>query len=432
MKKNNSYGFNSAMDSFVNSFMDTSGTKDDSSSKDVISAATFNESHDTSGSTSQSSKSGDKAQEESVGRAFIRQEFPSALQADEEYQHIEEKMSSPDVASQPAVMKKLGRRRAELTPIVELSQRLTRIVDDYHAAKELAQKDPLFEEEVQSLETEMGEVQNELRTALIPRDPDDTKDVIMEIKAGSGGEEAALFASDLVRMYTRYAQNRHWKVDIQSNTTTPLGGTKDIQIAFRAPSVEDPSQGVWANLKYEGGVHRVQRVPVTESQGRIQTSSAGVIVYPEADDDDEEIVIDPKDIRVDTFQASGPGGQGVNTTYSAVRITHLPTGIAISMQDERSQIQNRANAMRVLKSRLLAMKREEEEKQAADMRHSQVRSLDRSERIRTYNFPENRIADHRTGYKAHNLDQVLEGDLQPVIDSSIEADEKSRLEASSH
>lgn len=423
MKKNNSYGFNALIDSLF----DASGSEGNTSLEGTVSVT----SSSTTGQGNQSVNDGDKVQKESAGQAFMRQEFPSALQADEEYRQIEERMSSPDVASQPAVMKKLGRRRAELTSIVELTHRLTRIVDDYYAAKELAQKDPLFEEEVTLLETEMGEVQNELRTALIPRDPDDTKDVIMEIKAGSGGEEAALFASDLVRMYTRYAQNRHWKVDIQSNTSTPLGGTKDIQIAFRAPSVEDPSQGVWANLKYEGGVHRVQRVPVTESQGRIQTSSAGVIVYPEADDDDEEIVIDPKDIRVDTFQASGPGGQGVNTTYSAVRITHLPTGIAISMQDERSQIQNRANAMRVLKSRLLAMKREEEEKQAANMRHSQVRSLDRSERIRTYNFPENRIADHRTGYKAHNLDQVLEGDLQSVIDSSIEADEKSRLEANS-
>ena len=249
----------------------------------------------------------------------------------------------------------------------------------------------------------------------------------MEIKAGTGGEEAALFAGDLLRMYTRYAEKRGWSVNIQSENTTELGGVKDVQIAIRAKGTPAPEDGVWSSMKYEGGVHRVQRIPVTESQGRIQTSAAGVIVFPEADEDDDEIEIDPKDLKIDIFMSSGPGGQSVNTTYSAVRMTHLPTGITVNMQDEKSQIQNRASALRVLKSRLLAMKHEQEAAEAADMRHSQVRSLDRSERIRTYNFPENRIVDHRTNYKAYNLDAVLDGDLQAVIDSDIQADEADRL-----
>ena len=243
----------------------------------------------------------------------------------------------------------------------------------------------------------------------------------------TGGEEAALFAGDLLRMYMRYAEKRGWAVTLQSENTTELGGVKDVQLAIRAKGTPAPEDGVWASLKYEGGVHRVQRIPVTESQGRIQTSAAGVIVFPEADEDDDEIDIDPKDLKIDIFMSSGPGGQSVNTTYSAVRMTHIPTGIVVSMQDEKSQIQNRASALRVLKSRLLAMKHEEEAAQAADMRHSQVRSLDRSERIRTYNFPENRIVDHRTNYKAYNLDAVLDGDLQAVIDSDIQADEADRL-----
>lgn len=224
-----------------------------------------------------------------------------------------------------------------------------------------------------------------------------------------------------------YAEKRGWAVTLQSENTTELGGVKDVQLAIRAKGTPAPEDGVWASLKYEGGVHRVQRIPVTESQGRIQTSAAGVIVFPEADEDDDEIDIDPKDLKIDIFMSSGPGGQSVNTTYSAVRMTHIPTGIVVSMQDEKSQIQNRASALRVLKSRLLAMKHEEEAAQAADMRHSQVRSLDRSERIRTYNFPENRIVDHRTNYKAYNLDAVLDGDLQAVIDSDIQADEADRL-----
>lgn len=355
------------------------------------------------------------------------EQFPAAATALEEYQSIEEQMASPEVVSNPDKLRKLGRRHAELSAIVGAYKAWLQVKDDLAAAQEMAGEDADFAEEAKRLEDELPGVEEKLRTALIPRDPDDARDTIMEIKAGTGGEEAALFAGDLLRMYTRYAEKRGWSVNVQSENTTELGGVKDVQIAIRAKGTPAPEDGVWASMKYEGGVHRVQRIPVTESQGRIQTSAAGVIVFPEADEDDDEIEIDPKDLKIDIFMSSGPGGQSVNTTYSAVRMTHLPTGITVNMQDEKSQIQNRAAALRVLKSRLLAMKHEQEAAEAADMRHSQVRSLDRSERIRTYNFPENRIVDHRTNYKAYNLDAVLDGDLQAVIDSDIQADEADRL-----
>lgn len=354
-------------------------------------------------------------------------DFPAARMALDEYHEIERQMSQPEVASDPDKIRKLGRRHAELGQIVSAYESYRQIRDDLEAAQEFASEDESFAQEAQRLEADLPEAAEKLRTALIPRDPDDARDIIMEIKAGAGGEEAALFAGDLLRMYTRYAEKRGWSAEIMSQNMTELGGVKDIQIAFRSKGAVAPADGVWASLKYEGGVHRVQRIPVTESQGRIQTSAAGVIVFPEADDDDDEIEVDPKDLKIDIFMSSGPGGQSVNTTYSAVRMTHIPTGIAVSMQDEKSQIQNRQAALRVLKSRLLAMKHEEEAQEAADMRHSQVRSLDRSERIRTYNFPENRIVDHRTNYKAYNLDAVLDGDLQAVIDSDIKADEEARL-----
>ncbi|RMA46150.1 peptide chain release factor 1 [Bifidobacterium sp. wkB344] len=355
------------------------------------------------------------------------EQFPAAVAAVEEYGRLENQMSQPETASDPAQIRKLGRRHAELAPIVEAYKAYQSALEDSQAAEQMAQEDPDFAEEAKAMADRIPDLEQTLRTALIPRDPDDGRDTIMEIKAGSGGEEAALFAGDLMRMYVRYAEKRGWTTEIMSENRTQLGGVKDAQLAIRARGQVAPADGVWASLKYEGGVHRVQRIPVTESQGRIQTSAAGVIVFPEADEDDDEIEIDPKDLKVDIFMSSGPGGQSVNTTYSAVRMTHIPTGIVVSMQDEKSQIQNRQAALRVLKSRLLAMKHEEEAAQAADMRHSQVRSLDRSERIRTYNFPESRIVDHRTGYKAYNLEQVLDGDLQAVIDSDIQADEARRM-----
>ncbi|MFT8787829.1 MAG: peptide chain release factor 1 [Bifidobacterium psychraerophilum] len=356
------------------------------------------------------------------------EQFPAAATALSEYQRIEQQMSDPEVASDPNAMRKLGRRHAELGSIVSIYREYTNLLDDYEAAQEMASEDSDFAQEAKRLEAEIPAITEKLRTALIPRDPDDSRNTIMEIKAGSGGEEAALFAGDLLRMYTRYTEKRGWSTEVMNENTTELGGIKDIQLAIRAKGNVAPADGVWASLKYEGGVHRVQRVPVTESQGRIQTSAAGVIVFPEADEDDDEVEVNAKDLKIDIFMSSGPGGQSVNTTYSAVRMTHIPTGIVVSMQDQKSQIQNRQAALRVLKSRLLAMKHEQDAAEAADMRHSQVRSLDRSERIRTYNFPENRIVDHRTGYKAYNLDQVLDGDLQDVINSDISADEAERLE----
>ena len=359
------------------------------------------------------------------------EQFPAAVTALEEYHNIEQQMAEPEVASDPDKMRKLGRRHAELGVIVSAYTAYKQVKDDLEAAKEMASEDPDFAEEAKRLESELPAVEEKLRTALIPRDPDDARDTIMEIKAGTGGEEAALFAGDLLRMYMRYAEKRGWTVTLQSENTTELGGVKDVQLAIRAKGTPAPEDGVWASLKYEGGVHRVQRIPVTESQGRIQTSAAGVIVFPEADEDDDEIEIDQKDLKIDIFMSSGPGGQSVNTTYSAVRMTHIPTGIVVSMQDEKSQIQNRAAALRVLKSRLLAMKHEEEAAQAADMRHSQVRSLDRSERIRTYNFPENRVSDHRIKLTIYKLDQFLNGDMDEILDALIAADTSEKLKEQS-
>ncbi|MDN5692889.1 MAG: PCRF domain-containing protein, partial [Micrococcaceae bacterium] len=242
-----------------------------------------------------------------------------------------------------------------------------------------------------------------------------------------GGAEAALFAGDLLRMYLRYAESRGWRTEVLSATHSDLGGYKDVHVAIRAGAT-DPAEGVFARLKFEGGVHRVQRVPVTESQGRIHTSAAGVLVLPEVDAPDE-VRIDPNEVKTDVFRSSGPGGQSVNTTDSAVRLTHLPTGIVVSMQNEKSQIQNREAAMRVLRSRLLERRRAEQDAEDSAARAAQVRTMDRSERIRTYNFPENRIADHRTGYKAHNLDAVLDGDLEAVVASCLALDEERRLVA---
>jgi peptide chain release factor 1 len=264
-----------------------------------------------------------------------------------------------------------------------------------------------------------------LRELLLPKDPDDEKDVILEIKAGEGGAESALFAGDLLRMYLRYAERRGWSTEILDAVESDLGGYKDVAVAVKSRTDE----GIWSRLKFEGGVHRVQRVPVTESQGRIHTSAAGVLVLPEAEEVD--VSVDPNDLRIDVFRSSGPGGQSVNTTDSAVRITHLPSGIVVSSQNEKSQLQNRESALRVLRSRLLAAAREEAAAVASDQRRSQVRTMDRSERVRTYNFPENRIADHRVGYKAHNLDQVIDGDLDPVIDALAAAHTAELLAAGS-
>ncbi len=342
-----------------------------------------------------------------------------------EHEELQQLLADPAIHADAARAKKVNRRYAELSQIVRAHSDWTQAQDDLEAARELAREDDAFAAEVPSLEEGLAASQERLRRLLIPRDPDDGRDVILEIKGGEGGEESALFAADLLRMYLHYAESRGWKTELLERTESDLGGYKDVQVAIKSTAT-DPAQGVWASLKYEGGVHRVQRVPATESQGRIHTSTTGVLVFPEVDEP-EEVSIDPNDLRIDVFRSSGPGGQSVNTTDSAVRLTHLPTGIVVSMQNEKSQIQNREAAMRVLRARLLAKQQEELAAAASDQRKSQIRSMDRSERIRTYNFPENRIADHRTGYKAYNLDQVMNGSIQPLIDSCIQADEESRL-----
>ena len=342
-----------------------------------------------------------------------------------EYADIEAEMAGP-AAADPGAMRRLGRRYAELGRVVAAYRAWQSASADLADARELAAEDEDFAAEVPALEAAEAAAGEHLREVLVPRDPDDSRDVIIEVKAGEGGEESALFASDLARMYSRYAERQGWAVEVLDATDSDLGGYKDVRLAIKARGPVEPQDGVWAHLKYEGGVHRVQRVPVTESQGRIHTSAAGVLVMPEADDPGE-LQIDAADLRIDVFRSSGPGGQSVNTTDSAVRITHLPTGIVVSMQNEKSQLQNKEAAMRVLRARLLAERAAAAAAEAAQARRSQVRTVDRSERIRTYNFPENRIADHRTGFKAYNLDAVLDGDLGPVIASAIAMDEAERL-----
>lgn len=344
-----------------------------------------------------------------------------------EHAQLQSQLSDASVHANPTLAKKLNRRYAELNAIVAAYNSVNSLQDDLSAAKEMAKEDEEFAAEIPSLEEKLHDANEKLRRLLIPRDPDDGRDVIMEIKAGEGGAESALFAADLLRMYIQYANSKGWKTEILDKNESDLGGYKDVQLAIKGNS-SDPADGVWAHLKYEGGVHRVQRVPVTETQGRIHTSAAGVLVFPEVDEP-EEVEISPNDIRIDVFRSSGPGGQSVNTTDSAVRITHLPTGIVVSMQNEKSQLQNREAAMRVLRARLLAAQQEAIDAEQSAARKSQVRTVDRSERIRTYNFPENRIADHRTGYKAYNLDQVMDGALEPVVQSAISADEEARLAA---
>jgi peptide chain release factor 1 len=344
-----------------------------------------------------------------------------------EHAALEEAMADPAVASDPDRMREVTRRYAALGPIVSAHHAWLRARDDLGAARELAGEDAAFAEEVPALEAAVADAEDRLRRLLIPRDPDDDRDVILEVKAGEGGEESALFAGDLLRMYLRHAERRGWRTEVLDATESDLGGYKDVRVAVKSRGTPRPGEAPWARLKFEGGVHRVQRVPVTESQGRIHTSAAGVWVMPEAED--VEVSIDPNDLRVDVFRSSGPGGQSVNTTDSAVRITHLPTGLVVSCQNEKSQLQNREAAMRVLRARLHQLAMEERHAADADARASQVRTVDRSERIRTYTFPENRISDHRSGFKAYNLDAVLDGDLDPVIQSCVDADEAARLAA---
>jgi peptide chain release factor 1 len=342
-----------------------------------------------------------------------------------EHAELERRLADPTVHADRVLARKLGRRHAELTPIARTVTELRAARSDLTAARELAAEDPGFAPEVDAIAEQVADLDAKLTELLVPRDENDAADIVMEIKSGEGGEESALFAGDLLRMYLRYAERRGWRTDVLDATESELGGYKDVTVSIKARGSIDPDDGVWARLKYEGGVHRVQRVPVTESQGRIHTSAAGVLVYPEPDD--VEVEVDEKDLRIDVFRSSGPGGQSVNTTDSAVRVTHLPTGIVVSCQNEKSQIQNRARALQVLKARLQAIADEEAAAKAAADRRSQVRTVDRSERVRTYNFPENRISDHRVNFKAYNLDAVLDGDLDAVLDALASADRAERM-----
>ncbi|MDQ1726278.1 MAG: peptide chain release factor 1 [Frankiaceae bacterium] len=334
-----------------------------------------------------------------------------------EHAELEHAMQDPAIHNDQTRARTLAQRYSELTPIVETATELRAVEDDLAAAREFVKDDESFRDELDSLAIRKDELTEKLRRLLLPTDPLDDKDVILEIKAGEGGEESALFAGDLLRMYLRFAERNGLKAEILDTNESDLGGFKDVTVALRSRKGAD---GAWSQLKYEGGVHRVQRVPATESQGRIHTSAAGVLVSPEAED--VEVHVDPNDLRIDVFRSSGPGGQSVNTTDSAVRITHIPTGVVVSCQNEKSQLQNKESAMRILRSRLLARAQEEAEAVNSAARKSQVRTVDRSERVRTYNYPQNRITDHRVGYTAYNLDQVLDGDLAGLLQALADAD----------
>jgi peptide chain release factor 1 len=342
-----------------------------------------------------------------------------------EYAELEAAMADPSIHEDQGKARQLGRRYAQLGPVVAGFKEWKSADDDLNAAKELAASDPDFASEIPALEASAQKAAEKLEELLLPRDPNDDRDVILEVKAGAGGDESAIFAGDLLRMYMRYAEKRNWKVEILDATESEMGGYKDISVAVKSKGTAAPGESPYARLKFEGGVHRVQRVPETESQGRIHTSAAGVLILPEAEEVDVELNMN--DVRVDVYRSSGPGGQSVNTTDSAVRLTHVPTGIVVSCQNEKSQLQNKESALRILRARLLADAQEKADALASAERKNQVRTVDRSERIRTYNYPENRLSDHRVNYKSNNLDSVLNGDLDDVIQSLLDADKAAKL-----
>jgi peptide chain release factor 1 len=350
--------------------------------------------------------------------------FEKLDQIEARYEEMTAELSSPEVLADSARYQKLARTHADLSEIVEKYREWKQIYKGLAEVKQMVLEtgDPeikqLAYEEERQLTERMQAVDRELKLLLLPKDPNDEKNVILEIRAGTGGDEAALFAAELFRMYSRYAESQRWKVEILESSPSTLGGLKEVVASIQG-------QKVYSKLKYESGVHRVQRVPATEQQGRIHTSAATVAVLPEADEID--IKIEPKDIRIDTFCSSGPGGQSVNTTYSAVRITHIPSGLVVSQQDEKSQIKNRAKAMRVLRARLYELEQSRQHEQIAAERRGQVKTGDRSEKIRTYNFPQNRVTDHRIGLTLHQLTDVMEGKLGPFVDALVAHFEAERL-----
>jgi peptide chain release factor 1 len=346
--------------------------------------------------------------------------------AEGELSQVNDKLADPGVAGDHRLLAELGRRRRELEELVGAGRRirdLRREINDTRAIVE-SDDDPAMKDlaraEIEKLKAALEEAEREFRLLLLPKDPNDERNVIVEVRAGTGGDESALFVADLFKMYQRYAERARWRVDVMNSHPTGIGGFKEIIFGVEG-------RGAYSRLKYESGVHRVQRVPETESQGRIHTSAATVAVLPEAED--VEVGVAPEEVRIDVFRSTGPGGQGVNTTDSAVRVTHLPTGIVVTCQDERSQIKNRAKAMKILQARLLAKAQEEAEAERANQRRSMVGSGDRSERIRTYNFPQNRVTDHRVGVTLYRLQEVLDGDLVELIDNLAAADREKMLAA---
>jgi peptide chain release factor 1 len=351
--------------------------------------------------------------------------FASADELVKEYAELEAKMADPTIHEDANNARKLGRRYAQLGPVVSGYRVWRAAEDDLAAGREMAAEDSDFAAEIPGLEEAALIAGDKLEELLLPRDPNDDRDVILEVKAGAGGDESALFAGDLLRMYMRYAEKRNWKVEVIDATESEMGGYKDISVGVKSKGTAAPGDSPYARLKFEGGVHRVQRVPETESQGRIHTSAAGVLILPEAEEIDVELNMN--DVRVDVYRSSGPGGQSVNTTDSAVRLTHVPTGIVVSCQNEKSQLQNKESALRILRARLLVDAQEKADAIASAERKSQVRTVDRSERIRTYNYPENRLSDHRVNYKSNNLDAVLNGELDDVIQALLDADKAAKL-----
>jgi peptide chain release factor 1 len=339
------------------------------------------------------------------------------------YEEVSRQLSTPEAASNPATLADLGRELSRLEPIVVGLREWRSVRLEMEEARTMAEDSDeeirtMAREELERLSSRSSELEESLRLQLVPRDPNDDRNVIVEVRAGAGGEEASLFAADLYRMYARYAERRRWKIELMSTSESEAGGLKEVIAEVRG-------DGAYSRLKFESGVHRVQRVPSTEAQGRIHTSTATVSVLPEADE--VEVQIDEKDLRVDVYRSSGPGGQSVNTTDSAVRITHLPTGLVVAIQDEKSQHKNRAKAMSVLRARLLEAEQDRQAAERGEERRSQVGSGERSEKIRTYNFPDDRVTDHRIGLTVHNLPGLLEGDLDRVIDPLAEADQTRRL-----
>ena len=350
--------------------------------------------------------------------------FEQLEETEKHYLNLEEKLGNPEITQQPDEYKKVAKEHSDLSDLIGVYRTYRRICGDLEDSRLLFQeeKDPdmreLAQEEISDLRAQQEELEERLKVLMLPKDPHDEKNISLEIRAGTGGDEAALFAASLFRMYSKYAEAKGWRVDIVDENVTGVGGIKEVIALIEG-------KGVYSRLKYESGVHRVQRVPVTESQGRIHTSAVTVAILPEAED--VEIHVDPSEIKIDVFRSSGPGGQSVNTTDSAVRITHLPTGLVVSCQDEKSQHKNKSKALRVLKARLLDREREEQQRAISQQRKTQVGSGDRSERIRTYNFPQGRVTDHRIGLTVYRLEGILEGEIDEIIDAMTAHDQAEAL-----